>query len=520
MKNCGWIGNYSYFRARITPNKEAIYDLDNDVRYTYADLDNRSNVVANYLAEQLNIKKGDRVAFIARNCIEMFDAYYATAKLGAIFVPYNARLSVSEMEQLIKKERPRILFYEDVFSNTVEELKKRVNIERYIVLSNADKRIGDLRYEEVLSYSNNRPKVCEDLDLEDIHLVIHTGGTTGLPKGAMISHRAMLFNSMSEIITWNISHRDCAHLLLPLFHTGGWNLLTLPILHAGGRLIINKQFDPKLALKVINDEKPTFIFGAATIFRMMINLPEFETTDFSSVKWVMAGAAPTPINIMERFWNRGIPFVLGYGMTEAGPNNLSAPAEHMTFEQMREKYASVGVPMYFTQAKIVDDHDNEVGIGEEGELIWSGPQIFSGYWNNEEETRKTLRNGWVYTGDMAKKDEDGFYYIVGRKKNMYISGGENVFPPEIESVLYELPQIHEVCVIGVPDEKWGEAGKAVISLKPGQSITKEEIVKYLRDRLAHYKVPKYVQFIDDLPKNSVGKIVRAEVVKLYGKPQD
>jgi fatty-acyl-CoA synthase len=285
-------------------------------------------------------------------------------------------------------------------------------------------------------------------------------------------------------------------------------------------LIINKQFDPKLALKVINDEKPTFVFGAATIFRMMINLPEFETTDFSSVKWVMAGAAPTPINIMERFWNRGIPFVLGYGMTEAGPNNLSAPAEHMTFEQMREKYASVGVPMYFTQAKIVDDHGNEVGVGKEGELIWSGPQIFSGYWNNEEETRKTLRNGWVYTGDMAKKDEDGFYYIVGRKKNMYISGGENVFPPEIESVLYELPQIHEVCVIGVPDEKWGEVGKAVISLKPGQSITKEKIVKYLRDRLAHYKVPKYVQFIDDLPKNSVGKIVRAEVVKLYGKPQE
>ncbi|WP_352420482.1 AMP-binding protein [Proteiniborus sp.] len=520
MKNCGWIGNYSYFRARLSSDKEAIFDLDNNKHYTYGNLDNRSNILSNYLAEKLGIKKGDRVAFITRNCIELFDAYYATAKLGAILVPYNARLSVDELAQLINNEQPRILFYEDTFKDIADGLKKKVSIENYVVLSNADSKIEDLHYEEIINYENNSPRVCKELDLEDIHLLIHTGGTTGLPKGAMISHRAMLFNSMNEIITWNISNSDSAHLILPLFHTGGWNLLTIPLLHAGGHLIINKQFDPKMSLKIINDEKPTFVFGAATIFRMMVNLPEFENTDFSSVRWVMAGAAPTPINIMEIFWNRGIKFVLGYGMTEAGPNNLSAPAEFMTFEQIKEKYASVGKPMYFTLAKIVDDNGNEVDADEAGELIWSGPQIFSGYWNNEEETKKTLKDGWVYTGDMARKDKDGFIYIVGRKKNMFISGGENVFPPEIEIALYDYPAVHEVCVIGVPDEKWGEVGKAVIVLKPGMSATKEEILTYLRSKLAHYKIPKYVTFINELPKSNVGKIVGAQVTKLYGKAED
>lgn len=520
MMNTGWLGNYAYFRARISPEKEAIYDLDNNMHYTYGEVENRSNILANYMVEKLQIQKGDRVAFIARNCMELFDAYYATAKIGAILVPYNARLSVDELEKLIQSETPKILFYEDIFQDTVGQLKSRVDIAQYVVLSNGAKSIEDLHYEEILAYENNAERCCEDLDLEDIHLIIHTGGTTGLPKGGMISHRAMLFNAMNEVITWGISHHDSAHILLPLFHTGGWNLLTLPLLHAGGRIIINKQFDPKLSLKVIDEEKPTFVFGAATIFRMMIDLPEFETTNFSSIKWMMAGAAPTPINIMEKFWDKGIPFVLGYGMTEAGPNNLTAPAEFMSFEQMREKFASVGKPMYFTQAKIVDDQGQELGVNEVGELIWSGPQIFSGYWNNEEETAKTLRNGWVYTGDMAKKDEDGFYYIVGRKKNMFISGGENVFPPEIEKVLYDIPEIHEVCVIGVPDEKWGEVGKAVISLKPGKQITKEKVLEQLASRLARYKVPRYITFIEEIPKNNVGKIVAAKVIELYGKAED
>lgn len=520
MQYSGWVGNYSYFRARTSPDKEAVYDIDNECSYSYRDMDRRADILANYLIDQATVKKGDRIAFISRNRIELLDAYYATGKCGAILVPYNARLSVDELVQLIESETPCVLFYEDIFAATVEALKEKTKIARYVVLAGAAETMSDIHYEAVMAYQNAAPCRCDELTLEDIHLLIHTGGTTGLPKGGMISHGTMLFNAMNEIVTWGLSHTDSTHLLLPLFHTGGWNLLTLPLLHAGGRVLINKQFDPKLSLRMIHEQKTTFVFGAATIFRMMIDQPEFETVDFSSVKWIMAGAAPTPLNIMARFWNKGIRFVLGYGMTEAGPNNLSVPAEFITSEEMREKYASVGKPMYLTLAKIIDDAGNELGDDEVGELIWSGPQIFSGYWNNEQETAKTLRDGWVYTGDMAKRDKDGYYYIVGRKKNMFISGGENVFPPEIEKVLYELPEVYEVCVIGVPDEKWGEVGKAIISLRPGASLTREQVLKHLTAKLARFKVPAYIQFVADVPKNSVGKIENARVIALYGKAEE
>ena len=213
--------------------------------------------------------------------------------------------------------------------------------------------------------------------------------------------------------------------------------------------------------------------------------------------------------------------MLGYGMTEAGPNNLSTPPQFVPQSVVEEKYASVGKPFYLTQPKLIDDDGNEITTPDTpGELLWSGPQIFSGYWGNETETQNTLVDGWVHTGDMATFDKDGFYYIVGRKKNMFISGGENVFPPEIESALYEIEAIREACVIGVPDEKWGEVGKAVVSLKPGMEIDKAGILAALNGRLARYKIPKYVTFVDDIPKNNVGKIVVHEIQKLYGEARD
>lgn len=516
-----WIGNYSYFRARINSSSEAVYDLDSGIHYTYGDLEKRANLLANFLKYEMGIGKGDRVAYIARNGIEMIDAYFATGKLGAIYVPYNARLSVNELQQLLEKERPRVLVYEEVFADKIADLKKKAAIDNYIVLDSKTNPGNDLSYDVILNYGNCSFMGCETLDMEDTHMIIHTGGTTGLPKGGLISHRCELFNAFNEICTWGLNYEDSTLLLLPMFHTGGWNLLTLPLLHAGGRLIINRQFDPKKTLEVIEHERITCLFGAATIFRMMVEQPQFADTDFSSVKWVMAGAAPTPINIMEQFWNKGIKFVLGYGMTEAGPNNISAAAQFMSNDLVRSKYASVGKPMYLTMAKLADDNGREITEPDTpGELLWSGPQIFSGYWDNPEETAKTLRDGWVYTGDMATRDEDGYYYIVGRKKNMFISGGENVFPPEIESAMYDFDEIREVCVFGVGDEKWGEVGKAIVSLKPGKTITKAEIVERLGTKLAKYKIPKYITFVDDVPKNNVGKIVVAKIIELYGRAED
>ncbi|KUO69109.1 MAG: hypothetical protein APF77_11320 [Clostridia bacterium BRH_c25] len=520
-KNWDWVGDQAGHRARLTPDREAIFDLDTGSCYTCKDLNDRANRLANYMTEKYGVKKGDRVAFIARNRIEMFDGIFACGKLGAIFVPYNLRLSAKELMQLINNEEPKVLFYEDILLPVVEMLKQNLSLlENYVVIPNSDREYTDLRYDEIMEYENSSQVRCDELDLEDIYLLIHTGGTTGLPKGAMISHRAVLYNALNNIIDWNLGPKDRVHVILPLFHTGGWNILTLALLRVGGLLMINKTFDPKLALKVINDCKPTYIFGAATIFRMMYEQPDFDSIDWSSVRWVMSGAAPTPIQVMEKFWQKGIKICAGYGLTEGGPMNLGTPVDFMTIEELREKHTAVGKPFYFTVAKIVDDKGSEAGVEETGELIFTGPQIFSGYWRNEDETKKTLKDGWVYTGDMAKKDRDGFYYIVGRKKNMYISGGENVFPPEIEKVLYEIPEVHECCVIGVPDEKWGESGKAVIAVKPGKTLTKEQVTVFLKSRLAHYKVPGYVTFVSEVPKNSVGKIVAQDVVKMYGKSED
>lgn len=518
--NGGWIGNYSYFRARLDTARPAVIDLDTGKEYSYQDLDERANRFANALKNTYRVAKGDRVAFISRTRVELLDAYFATGKLGAILVPYNARLSVEELTKLMQSEQPKVLAFEKEYAPMALQLKENGVIENLITLDPGTEGVS-CEYPGVLEESDSSDVCCPELEMEDIHMIIHTGGTTGLPKGGMISHRSELFNSFNEICTWGLTPEDRALLLLPLFHTGGWNLLTLPLLHVGATLYLTKVFDPKATLKYVEEKKISYLFGAATIFRMIAEQDTFATTDLSSLRWCMAGAAPTPKNIMQIYWDRGIKFVLGYGMTEAGPNNLSCPPHLMSNEQVEEKCASVGKPMYLSLAKLIDDDGAEITEPNvSGELCWAGPQIFSGYWNNEEETKETLVDGWVHTGDMAVFDEDGFYYIVGRKKNMFISGGENVFPPEIESRLYEIQEVHECCVFGVPDEKWGEVGKAVISIKPGMTLTKEAVLDALQSKLARYKIPKYVTFVDDVPKNSVGKIVVKHIMDLYGKAED
>jgi len=518
MRDNSWIGNYSYFRARLDPERVAIEDLDTEVQYTYGQLDARANRLAHFLRDDCGIHQGDRIGVVSRNRVEMIDAYYATGKLGAILVPYNARLSPAELAQLVRSESPRVLFYEDAFSDSIQALADGP-VEQFVRLGEASG--THLAYEAVLSRQPDDPVACAALELEDIHLIIHTGGTTGAPKGALISYRSEVFNSFNEICSWGLGPTDSAVILLPLFHTGGWNLLTLPLLHVGGKIFLSRAFDPAQTLEVIARERTTCLFGAATIFRMMVERPEFEAADLSSLRFAMAGAAPTPRVIMEAFWDKGVKCVLGYGMTEAGPNNLSMPADLIPQTVVEQKYASVGKPMYLALVRLIDDDGNEIaGPNTAGELIWSGPQIFSGYWCNPAETASTLVDGWVHTGDMAEYDEDGFYSIVGRKKNMFISGGENVFPPEVETALYEIEAVRECCVFGVPDDKWGEVGKAVISCKPGLTLTKAEVIDALRARLARYKVPRYVTFVDDVPKNSVGKIVVAQVVATYGQPAD
>ncbi len=515
-----WIGNYSFFRARIDSSREAVYDLDTETRYTYGDLERRANLLARYLKEQAGVRKGDRVAFIARNCIEMIDAYYATGKLGAIFVPYNARLSVSELVQLVNNETPKVLFYEEVFADKIPHLKSGCSVEKYLVLSPGKNPENDATYAEATGHGNDAFVGCDELDIEDIHMIIHTGGTTGLPKGGLISHRCELFNCLNEICTWNLHHEDSTLLLLPLFHTGGWNLLTLPLLHVGGRLVINRQFDPKKTLEIVEKERITTLFGAATIFRMMVELPEFASADFSSVKWIMAGAAPTPVNIMEKFWNKGVKFVLGYGMTEAGPNNISSCAHLISDDVMKAKYASVGKPMYLSMVKLADDDGNEITApNTPASCCGAGrrPSPATGTTRRDGEDAEGrlgafgehggARRGWLLLHRRPEEEH------VHQRRRERLSAGDRAGDVRHRGDPRGLR-------LWRSRREVGRGGQGRRLAEARKRVSKEEIVAALGSKLARYKIPKYIAFVDEVPKNNVGKIVVSKVVELYGRATD
>ncbi len=496
-------------RASFSPDWPVLYESDRNREYSYLELNQRASALAAYLTGKANLQKGDRMAVLARNCVEYIDFFFAALKTGIILVPLNVRLSAAELSDMLRQTKPRLLAYEEVFEE-ISSVLENSTIEKLVVLKKERSQLAlkAENYDAILETNSGRLSSPVDIQPEDPLLLLFTGGTTGPPKAAVISHRAVFFNMLSETISWQLGPKTVVPGLLPFFHTGGWNLVTLPTMFAGGQVLINPTFDPELTLKQIEEKKCSFLFAAATMFRMISAQDSFEKTDLSSLQFVMSGAAPCPVSVMEPYWEKEIKFVQGYGITEGGPNNLYMPWYSLSWKEVKEKCQSVGKPFIYCQARIVDENGEEKKPGQLGELILGGPVTFSGYWNNPDETKNTLRHGWVYTGDIARKDEDGFYYIADRKKDMYISGGENVFPVEVEKIIEAHPQVQEAAVIGVPDEKWGETGKAFVVLKPGESIVPEDIKKYLGDKLARYKLPREVILVDGIPKSSVGKVLK------------
>ncbi|MFX1479369.1 MAG: AMP-binding protein [Promethearchaeota archaeon] len=501
-----WIGDWAGRRAVLTPTHEALFDNIEKKLYTFNDLNFRANKLSRVLLNE-GISKGDRVAMFSTNRLECIDLFLATGKIGAILVPFNIRLSTPELEYLIKKTSPSIFFYEPRLKEKVQEVIKTDLIKKNIVIGDksilGNNTIGSMT-DRVSSKNVERPI----LNFEDPHLILFTGGTTGLPKGAVISHRLIFWNSVNTILSWSLTPEDIQPLLFPLFHTGGWNVLLIPFYHLGAKTILMGDFDPEETIETIEREKATIVIGVPTMFHAIANLPLFKETNFDSVKIFISGGAPCPVAIMEKYWVKNKPFKMGYGLTEVGPNNFYLP-EH----QIKKRPTSVGLPVFHCDTKIIDVKTNQVvKKGDVGELLLKGPHIFSGYWEEPEETRKIIEHdGWVHTGDLVMQDEDGFYYIVGRRKEMYISGGENIYPVEIEEILFKHPAIDLAAVIGVPDEKWGEVGKAFLTVKPGQTLKVEEVREYLLAKLAKYKIPKYFEIKDSLPLSATGKILKREL---------
>ena len=500
--NWSWIGNWSEIRSIISPNKLAIFDNNTKISYTYIELDKRANKLANYLNSE-GIVKGDRIAVFSKNRIENIDLFHATAKLGAIMVPFNIRLSLPEILYLLELTKPKLLIYDETLVQKLDEIKLKlpsIKLIPFIETSphNLQKKISKFPVTFARKY---------DLDFDDPHLILFTGGTTGLPKGAVLSHKLIFWNSVNTITSWGIRPEDIQPLLFPLYHTGGWNVLLVPIYHMGATTILMGDFNSEETLRVIEQLKCTIVVGVPTIYQMMAESNKFLSTNFKSVRIFISGGGACPMAIMEKYWKRNKPFKMGYGLTEVGPNNFYLPEEFI-----RDKPLSVGFPVIHCDMKIVDDDNNIVAPDVVGELCLRGPHVFSGYWENEEATKSTIdSDGWVHTGDLARKDPEGFYYIVDRKKDMYKSGGENIYPVEVEEVLYRYPDILEVAVFGVNDEKWGETGVAAIAPKLGKRISEKDLNEFLNDKLARFKHPRHYIFYKELPKSAKGTILRRKV---------
>lgn len=471
-------------RALLTGGKTAIIDIEKKRTLTFNELNQSANRWAQFLLEQ-QIGKGDRVALLAENQAEIFELFFACGKIGAILVPVNWRLAEREIQYIIGNCQPKLLIYEEKYEKVV------------------------LRLEQVKSQKLEHPsekfsasfEAETNITEEDPWLIIYTGGTTGNPKGVVLTHRSVDWNAMNTIISWGLTSEEITLTYMPLFHTGGINALSLPILMNGGTVVIGNKFDPREALLYLKKYKCTIALFVPTMYHMMQQTEEFEKLDFPDMKVFLSGGAPCPLSIYEKFYKKGLRFKEGYGLTEAGPNNF-----FITPEEAEKKPGSVGKPMMFNDVKIVKQDGSIAGDMEVGELLVKGNYTFSEYWNNPEATKAAWQNEWLCTGDLAMRDADGYHYIVGRKKDMIITGGENVYPLEIEQWLSEHPAINENAVVGIPDEKWGERVVAFISLHANGKVTEEDLKAYCAKRLAKYKIPKQFIILDEIPKTPVGKI--------------
>jgi fatty-acyl-CoA synthase len=483
-----WELDWIESRARLTPNATAVVDGEDHEAWSYKDLNDRAEKVASWLLNE-GVRKGERVVLISPNHISYFDLLFACGKVGAVFTPLNWRLSLEEINFILEDCTPSVVCYHPIFEELVENLHpcfQQVPISQ-------------------LYSANGQPISIELLD-EDPLAMIYTGGTTGRPKGVVLTHQSILWNGINTIVSWNLTNDDTTLTYLPMFHTGGLNALSIPLLMAGGKVIIGSNFEPVQAIRIINDFQCTIVLFVPTMYHMLVETTEFRQAQFPSMNTFLSGGAPCPLEIYDAFHQKGLMFKEGYGLTEAGPNNFFIdPIE------AQKKLGSVGKPMLFNSIKLVKKDGAEALIGEVGEVLIQGKHAFQSYWNNENATNAAIKQGWLYTGDLARRDEDGYYYIVGRKKDMIITGGENVYPLEVEHWISTHPHINEVAVIGMPHAKWGEVVTAFIVLKKGATITSNEIKAHCQYKLGNYKIPKSFIFLDELPKTHVGKIDKKEL---------
>ncbi|MBC7870101.1 MAG: long-chain fatty acid--CoA ligase [Chitinophagaceae bacterium] len=506
-----YVGDYLGRRALYTPDQLAIVDAGKTPHrtFTYSELNNRANRLANWLRDGAGIVKGDRVAVLANDGVEYLDAFFACGKLGAILVGLNRRLHWRELLQLVEKVSPKVLIYSEEFQETAQQFSDQsAGIQHFLHIEGTG--IPNSRYyEKTLIDAVLRPVTTENITEEDIACLIFTGGTTGLPKAAQISHRMIAWNTLNTIIH-DLQHGDVTVNTFPLFHTGGLLVYTTPLLILGGTVVLTRKFDAEQVLTLLEEYAATVYAGVPTMYQMLTSAPNWERADLSNLRFCTSGGAPLPVNLVEKFQReKGVQFKQGFGMSEFGPGVFALAPEDAI-----RKAGSIGRPNFFVDARIVDDQNQPVVPGIVGELVLRGPSRSSGYFNDLEASASAVdEQGWFHTGDLAVMDEAMYYTAVDRKKDMFISGGENIYPAEIEQVLYKHPAVEMCAVVGVPDDKWGEVGKAFIVVKQGISVTEDELQAHMQHYLAGYKVPHSIEFRSGLPISGAGKIIKHELVQ-------
>jgi fatty-acyl-CoA synthase len=483
--------------ALYSPQQVALKELDTDRSLTYTQLNQAANFLAAELTGPQGLRKGDRVMVIAEHCLEYVTLFVAAQKTGLILVPVNYRLAAAEINYLVGNCQPALLIYEEQFQDKalqLQALHAPAGPEVWPLQTLAD------ICRQGLDLAQVPPFASPALDEDDPVFILYTSGTTGFPKGALYTHRMLLWNSLNTSMSLEITPGDCTINCMPPFHTGGWNVLVTPFLHRGATVGLLKKFQPERILQLLEQERADIFMGVPTMLRMMLESPAFAAADLSSLRYFIVGGEALPLDVIRAWDHKGIKLRQGFGLTEVGPNLFSLHQDDAI-----RKIGSIGRPNFYLDLKLIDEQGQEVGPNEVGELCLRGPVVTPGYWRDPEATAKAIPDGWFRTGDLLRRDDEGYLYVMDRIKNMYISGGENVYPAEIERFLLTFPGVAEVAVIGVPDARWGEVGKAFIVCKD-IAVSPEALLAYCAGNLARFKVPRYVALVTELPKNDTGKI--------------
>ncbi len=485
-------------RAELNPERMALIFEGKELRYgEFADRVRRQA----QLLRDAGVCVGDRVGYLGFNHPALLETLFAAQALGAIFVPLNFRLTAEELTFIINDAGIHTLVVDDALRPVLEPARANLCCRHFF---SSESEADGWRHLETERAAAEPIAGAVSVDQHDLAVIMYTSGTTGLPKGAMLTHGNLLWNNINASMAFGSSRDDVVLTAAPLFHIGGLNVMTLHTFHVGACVVLMRNFEPAEVLENFEKYKVTHMFGAPAMFLFVSQQPKFADTDLSSIQTLICGAAPVPESLIELWGARGVPFCQGYGLTETAP--FSA---FLTPEWAVSKLGSAGQPPIFSDTRIVDADNQPLAAGERGEICLRGPNIMKGYWNRPDATADAIDGeGWFHSGDIGYLDEDGFLFICDRLKDMVISGGENVYPAEVEGVLYKHEAISEVAVIGTPDEKWGEAVTAVVALHEGQSLTLEELREFAGHHLARYKLPLRMEIVEALPRNPAGKVLK------------